>query len=870
MKYVLIIFILLLQLAAAAQGVKGTVKDVKGEILPNASIYIPELKDGSSSNINGYYEIKLAPGKYTIVVQYIGYGTKKAQVEIDREWVIQDFTLEEQILTLKEVEIRSRPEDPALTIMRKAISKRKFHLLQYDSYQMKVYIKGTGQLLNVPFFLKNKLKKEGVKLNEAYTSESVSEIKFTQPDKIEEKVISIRTSGESNNTSPSPFINQSFYNDKIADAISPLSNSAFAYYKFKYEGSFREGDLEINRIRVTPRSKGERVFEGYIFIIENLWAIHSLDLTTSMLGFQVKAKQNYAEVAPKVWMPVTHQYIFGGKMLGFEGEFKYLASSSEYQVTLNQDLLAETTIIDEKIDEMPDDIITKAAKDKEKVIEKLASEDPISRKQFRKMINTYEKEALKEQKEPAVISERDYKIDSLATKRDSAYWAQIRPVPLTENEARGYNRDDSLAVIQNAKLTGKDSTGAIKKRAFKPQDIVMGQYYNLSPRLSFKLDPTFTQVYFNTVEGWNINLSGRLSYQYDSMRRRINFLPTMRYGFSSENFYAKGRFSQSYFNRKSGKNSLIFLEGGHFVSQFNDENPIHPIINTFSSLLFRRNFMKIYEKSYVTTGFTYKPNYGFSLSGSVEWAQRNELFNNTNYSFVDRESRDFTFNQPENIELEDTGFPRHEALILNTVVTYRPGLKYRIYNGRKIPLDQRSPELQLKYRKGLNGVAGSDVDFDHLEIGVKHAYAFGVSGELQFEAKAGTFLNSDKMYLIDYQHFDGNRTILSSLKPAGAYRLLDYYQYSTNGNYFSLHTHYQFRKFLITQLPEIRFSGLRENLFVNYLKTESAPHYYELGYSVDNILRLFRVEVAASFLDTSFQEVGLRIGIATIFKINTD
>ena len=75
---------------------------------------------------------------------------------------------------------------------------------------------------------------------------------------------------------------------------------------------------------------------------------------------------------------------------------------------------------------------------------------------------------------------------------------------------------------------------------------------------------------------------------------------------------------------------------------------------------------------------------------------------------------------------------------------------------------------------------------------------------------------------------------------------------------------------LLNQLPMLRFTGLKENLFVNYLKTTSSPHYYELGYSIDNILRIFRIEAAASFTNGKFQEIAPRIGIATIFKINTD
>ncbi|AHM63424.1 hypothetical protein D770_25905 [Flammeovirgaceae bacterium 311] len=851
-----------------AQGIRGTVKAAGGEPLPYASIYVMELKNGSSTNIKGNFEIKLSPGTYNIRIQYLGYHMQQHQLEIGEDWLEKDFELKEQVEVLNTVEIKRREEDPALTIMRKAISKRKFHRLQYDSYQTKVYMKGTGQVTSVPFFLKKKLKEEGVLLDEAYTMESVSIIKFEQPDKIEEKVISIRSSGENSGASPSPYINQSFYQDNIASAISPLSGAAFAYYKFRFEGSFREGDLEINKIRVIPRSKGEQVFEGHIYIIDDLWAIHSLNLTTSIQGFKINAKQNYAEVAPKVWMPVTHQYKIWGKALGFAGEVHYLASCSEYQVELNQDLLAETEIIDEKIEEVPADLKIAKPSGKDGIVEALANEDQMTKKQFRKMINQYEKEALKEQNNPEVVSERKHEIDSLARKRDAAYWAEIRPVPLTEKEIQGYKRDDSLAMVQQAKLTGKDTANVIKKQRLKPQVILLGGRFDLSPRTTLAIDPTIAQTYYNTVEGFNVNVSGKLIHRYDSLRKRIEFNPTLRYGFSSKDFYGKGHLS--YATNNKGKRNRFYVEGGSFVSQFNEEEPIHPLINTLYSLALRQNYMKIYEKNYGKIGYQYSHLRAFTIATSLEWAQRNELFDQSSYSFYNGESRTYSYNRPQNIELENTGFPEHEALIFNTEVRYRPGLTYRIYNGKKYANLHKAPELILSYRKGIAKVLGSDVDYDQLQLGINHGFTFGVSGRLEFELRAGTFLNNNRMYFMDYEHFDGNRTILSTLRPAGGYRLLDYYDYSTNGSYFAGHTHYQFRKFLLTQLPMLRMSGLKENIFVNYLKTVHSPHYYELGYSIDNILRIFRLEVAASFRNAEFVEVAPRIGIATIFKINTD
>jgi hypothetical protein len=108
------------------------------------------------------------------------------------------------------------------------------------------------------------------------------------------------------------------------------------------------------------------------------------------------------------------------------------------------------------------------------------------------------------------------------------------------------------------------------------------------------------------------------------------------------------------------------------------------------------------------------------------------------------------------------------------------------------------------------------------------------------------------------------------LRPVGAFRLLDYYIYSTNNAYLSGHLQVGFRKLLLTHLPGVRVTGIKENIFMNYLKTSPSPHYYELGYSLDNVLRVFRIEGAAAFTDRRFKEAGFRIGIATLIHFNTD
>jgi hypothetical protein len=97
---------------------------------------------------------------------------------------------------------------------------------------------------------------------------------------------------------------------------------------------------------------------------------------------------------------------------------------------------------------------------------------------------------------------------------------------------------------------------------------------------------------------------------------------------------------------------------------------------------------------------------------------------------------------------------------------------------------------------------------------------------------------------------------------------LDYYRYSTSDKYFTANVHYHFRKFLVTNITWVRLLGITENIFVNYLATPTSKNYTEVGYGIDGILRIFRLEAAAAFSDGKYIDNGFRIGIATNIAVN--
>ena len=856
--------------SALAGGVKGVIKSDDGNVLPYASIYVKQTGSGSATDLQGKYEIQLPQGHYDLVFQFLGYESVNRSVDITSDFVVLDVILKTQVMMLQTVTINAQKEDPAYTIMRKAIAKAKYHTQQIDKYTAKVYIKGKGKLTDYPWLAKRALEKEGITKDRLFISESVSEIKYTRPKKFEEKVIAVYTQGKDRNTSPNGYVFGSFYEPEINEMVTPLSPAAFSYYKFEYLGSFKDQKYEISKIKVIPRSKGDNVFDGVIYIVEDWWSIHSLDLNASKLGIKVHMKSIYNPIEDKAWLPVSQQFFVNGRVFGFEFEFNYLATVKDYKITLNPNLPQEMTIIDEKLEKaQAKEVKSKFSKKGQQLQQRLAEGKDVTNKELRQLVKEYEKEEQKKTKEPEVISETSFKVDSLAYKKDSTFWADIRPAPLDKEEVRGYKKNDSISTVQRKREEG-DSLKPSKSKGFQFWDLLVGDRYKINKTSDFQIHTPFGG--FNTVEGWN--LIYKTSYykrwvkrdtnDYDKRPevKRLEITPVGRYAFSRK--VLSGFLRVDYRTRTS----RLTVEGGKYIQQYNDADPIHPIVNDITSLFLGDNFMKLYERNFVEANYRKRFDDKYTFRSSLTWARRQELFNTTDYTFFKKNKNDYTPNAPINNELKDTAFPTNTAFTVAVGLEARPWQKYRIRNGQKFRADNTSPLFTIDYKKGVDGLLGSEVNFDQMEIGVKHGIKLGIRGKLDVALKAGKFFNADKLYLMDYQHFLGNRTPFVTTDPVGSFRLLDYYQYSTRDQYFTANVHYHFRKFLVTRFPIVRLTGITENVFVNYLATPTSKNYTELGYGIDGILRILRLEFAAAFQDGKYLNNGFRIGVATSIVIN--
>ncbi|QQR97692.1 MAG: carboxypeptidase-like regulatory domain-containing protein [Sphingobacteriales bacterium] len=111
MKYFLSFFSLLFSIYSFAQNgkLKGNITDIKSnEALIGVNVSIQNAQEGTTTDIDGNFELDLAEGKYTMVYSYVGYEEKKQEVVISaNKETIANIQLSESRSLLNEVVITS-------------------------------------------------------------------------------------------------------------------------------------------------------------------------------------------------------------------------------------------------------------------------------------------------------------------------------------------------------------------------------------------------------------------------------------------------------------------------------------------------------------------------------------------------------------------------------------------------------------------------------------------------------------------------------------------------------------------------------------------------------------------------------------------
>lgn len=834
---------------------KGTIKNRAGEILPFATLYIQGTNISTTSNENGQYSLKLDSGTHTLRCVLLSYKPHQSFIEIQKDQILElNIVLDEQSYQLGEVKISSKKEDPAYGIIRNAMAYREIYRKEPFAYSCRTYIKGLQRLTNVPKRVLLIEVDPEIKPGIIYLTESVSELHIQQPNLIKETLISSKISGDNKafsfnragaikfniyeNTLPSYGLNQRGF-------ISPIASNAMMYYDYRLEGETRENGYTIFKIKLLPKRARDPVFKGYIYIVKDLWRIHSTDILidkSSNIEFvdTLKIKQEFTRLDNGVWMPTAQRFIFSFNAFGFKGNGYFVALYSNMKVQSSYKpsfygLKEETKNTDPPIGD---------GKKSKQEVKKLKS----SIKQENKV------DTLQPMFDKQFFNNEVLKVEEQANKTSDSIWEKSRVIPLTEEEQMDYKIKDSIEVIESSKWY-QDSVDRIENK-FSWKDLLLtGYIYNDSYRkMEYEVKSLPFIIQYNTVEGLVIAPEATITKKLNEEQKNIQFNPGLRYGTASEKLYARMQTNYTY---NSISESMVTADFGKYVEQFNSSNPISPLVNSLYTLFAEQNFMKLYEQTYGKLGWTSEVVNGLTLEATMYYGQRNKLNNNTDFAFDDMPSRTFTSNDPVNIE-QPIAFSNHQACIINIESSIVFKQRYLSRPDMRIRFQSKYPKIQLGYQTGIKAFS-ADVRFNHLYTSIGWNKNFRIYGYGSIAASGGLFTNTDMIYFMDYKHFNGNRTIFATKENDG-FQLLDYYTFSTHKSYITLQYNHHFNGFWFNKIPIIRKLKWQEVVSINYLSTPSQQHYTELGIGIEHIFKFFRIDYFQLLNGTSSLQNGIRIG----------
>ncbi|MDR4988458.1 MAG: DUF5686 and carboxypeptidase regulatory-like domain-containing protein [Bacteroidales bacterium] len=869
----ILISVLFLLFAApvSSQVVKGVVVDEEGAPVPFATVYVLELHRGTTANEEGFYQLSLPLGSHDLRFQYLGYKTQIHEVLIGDEPTELNVVLEVQHYTLPAVVVTASGEDPAYYIMRRAIGLSQYYLNQVSEYSCRVYLKGSGVILNVPGFMRLQLEREGVEEGRYFVVETISDVYFELPDRIRTEVRSLRSSGNDNQSDPMSFVTISLYRD-INGIISPLSRSAMQLYRFELAGSFLENGHQINRIRVIPRRSGPDLYQGYIYIREGSWNLHSVDLSVEQSLFTINIRQVYQPVSAFVWMPVSQNFEVSVSMMGFEIDYTYVASVSDYEITLNPDLdhsfyirhFEDSLTIDRlhysELRALPAAAareIAGTAPDRETLskreteISKLMESAELSNRDMRRLNRLIRRDTRsKSRRESLELFPSAMEIDDSARVRSMEYWEANRPVPLTEQE---------LASFREFEPDTMDEYAADRQTQRLIRQLILGGTHNFRNRLRLSHNGLAgpSSFYYNTVDGLPYSKTMTLDHRPEH-GRFFSLGATVTYAFARDRLMADANLRYEY---DPYKRAYVAFAIGRKSTDFNDGNGIPLFFNTISTLLLKQNHLKLYEMDFIRADHRIDLANGLVLFTGAEFALRRRLINNSFYFITNPYRETFLPNFPQHPSLDPGKLIDHYAFHYKLRLSYTHRHYYRMANNRKVMMHSSFPTVSLMYRQGVRDVWESSSAFRHWEVSVSHRMELRLIGNISYKLTGGFFPQKKGAFFADYRHFDTNPLWVKSSNNIDMFQTPGYYAYSTVSNYSTLHVRYDHSRLLLKRLPVLSDKLLRERLFVNTLLIDGRKPYTEFGYGLDQLLLIFSVDVVSGFSGGKHQYTGFRIGI---------
>ena len=329
---ILISIILLFSITSFGQKTKvyGTVTDAEtAEILPFVNVIFQGSKIGTTTGLDGKYEIESYYATDSISASFVGYTRFTIAINKDIAQEV-NFKLSEASTGLPELIVIPNEINPAHPILKKVIANKHINNREkLESYEYEVYNKMEFDINNLSNkFQKSKVFKkfdfifdninstEGKPYLPVLISESLSQYHYRKNPKSQKEIIKATRVSGVDNQSVSQFTGDMYQQINVyenhlkllgRDFISPIANYGLNYYKYYLMDSINIDGYWCYELKYMPKRKGELTLDGTIWIHDTTYAVKKIEGNMAKdanlnLVEELSITQTFQQVEEEVWM----------------------------------------------------------------------------------------------------------------------------------------------------------------------------------------------------------------------------------------------------------------------------------------------------------------------------------------------------------------------------------------------------------------------------------------------------------------------------------------------------------------------------------------------------------------------------------------
>jgi len=318
--------------------VKGYILDsTSRDSIPFATVYVKGTGYGTTSEIDGSYELQVPASTDSLCVNNMGYVTKVVALPKNKPLLHFNILISEDI-SMSEIVVVPR-ENPAYRILREVVKhksindKRKLSGYEYETYnRTSIYVNNISeemrqkkimqQVAGVLDSMKSLKDSEGNAMIPVLMSETVSDYYYrTNPTTSKEVIKAVKVEGIGMDDGSllsqvlgSTFQEYNFYENYMnileKDFISPISESWHVFYDYELVDSLYMDSLWCYKITFAPKQKQDLAFYGTMWVTDSTFALKRIEgevKKDANLNFidKILLTQNLIQVEEGAWLPET-------------------------------------------------------------------------------------------------------------------------------------------------------------------------------------------------------------------------------------------------------------------------------------------------------------------------------------------------------------------------------------------------------------------------------------------------------------------------------------------------------------------------------------------------------------------------------------